>query len=140
VEFDRSGHVSFTEWSWFTRTSPPDANLLAFDFEAADSRGRDASTDEVVTLNMPLLGVLATVDRSVGTFKRFAELAVQQFFDREALRGTFEGLFMRRCVSVCCTAVHAAPEAGRPVWVGTLQPPRRVAERPHSYSQGLTAR
>eukprot|EP00892_Ulva_mutabilis_P002626 jgi/Ulvmu1/12364/UM009_0010.1 len=64
-----------------------------------DSLGppRCARNDVITTLNLPLLGVLRTVDKSTA-FKAFVEIAIHQFFEQKKESGTFEGLFMRRPV------------------------------------------
>lgn len=53
--------------------------------------------DVITTLNLPLLGVLRTVDK-VSRFKAFVEIAIKQFFTQQKDSGKFDGLFMRRCV------------------------------------------
>lgn len=58
---------------------------------------RCARDDVITTLNLPLLGVLRTVDK-VSRFKAFVEIAIKQFFSQEKESGKFDGLFMQRCV------------------------------------------
>ena len=121
VLFERGGRVSFSDYHWFTpypaadanATSAADASLqrdtdnfstdrhhgaAGTDNEEQNQSWRGLSdADEVVTLNLPLLGVLGAIEKSAGRFRVLAEVAVKQFFDREINSGRFEGLFMRRC-------------------------------------------
>ena len=89
MRFSRDGVVSFSEYHWFTPLEPGTAGSVA--------GARDATHDHLVTLNLPLVGVLAAIDAGAGGFKQLAELAVEQFVAHEAAADSFQGLFMRRC-------------------------------------------
>jgi hypothetical protein len=68
-----------------------------------DEELRDLDADMIVTLNLPLMGVLRTIDASSGQFKQLLSLAVKEFMEHSADAPT-EGLFMTRCDSA--TAQH----------------------------------
>ena len=80
VEFNREGLVSFADSSWITPYPDPS--------------GRDPSVDIIATVNLPLMGVLRSMELKLnGTVQRLAELTLAELF---ADRGKREGLFMRR--------------------------------------------
>lgn len=98
VQFDRQGDVSFSEWRWFTPFPDSLNNSLnnSTDFQESS---QVSGSDVITTLNLPLLGTLASIEKMVGNFKGLAELAVKEFFARRQ-DDMFEGLFMRRCARV----------------------------------------
>jgi hypothetical protein len=116
VRFDRDGQVSFSEWAWFTpyhhEHADPAPDNISSDASAAPTGagaerwGQVSDDDEIVTINLPLLGVLKAVDAKAGMFRRLAELAVKRFFYERRDDGVFEGLFMRRC-ALCRHCLHA---------------------------------
>ena len=118
MRFDRTGEASFHEWPRFTPYNESDNDApyytlvdtpddddssetgSAAGYKSGHERRQLSDDDVVTTVNLPLLGVLRTIDAHTGPFKGLAELAVQQFFAR-ATYGTFDGIFMRRCSFVC---------------------------------------
>ena len=109
LRFDRQGRASFSDYHWFVpfRTTRPRA---ADDDVTSSMRGYAAwgaasEDDVIVTANLPLLGVLATLDAAAGSYRRLAELAIRQWLAAASRSGQFEGLFMRRCaVAGACPA------------------------------------
>ena len=80
VRFDRAGLVSFADFSYIT--------------PHAVAGARDPALDVVYTLNLPLMGVLRTIElRLTGAVQALAELALAEVFGDHGAR---EGLFMRR--------------------------------------------
>ena len=126
MSFDRTGEASFHEWPRFTPYNESDNDApyytlvdtpddddssetgSAAGYKSGHERRQLSDDDVVTTVNLPLLGVLRTIDAHTGPFKGLAELAVQQFFAR-ATDGTFDGIFMRRCTFVwpCLFALFA---------------------------------
>jgi hypothetical protein len=84
----RKGQVSFTQTSTVTpaATSQPD-NL--------------SGADEIVTLNLPLLDVLRTIDAAAEPVATLARSAVRTYLAQPALQRTLSGFFMRRCRPAC---------------------------------------
>lgn len=93
---------SFAGWPWFA-TAPENEGLLGRPPENAHI----AEDDVVVTLNMPLLGVLRTIDATTGPLAVLAQTAVQTYYQHPELVGKFEGLFMRRCAPSWGTCCHS---------------------------------
>lgn len=55
-----------------------------------------SDADEIVTLNLPLLGVLAAIDKRAGPFRHLAALAVRRFFFAQRGSDRYSGLFTSR--------------------------------------------
>jgi hypothetical protein len=113
VKFDREGRVYFSEYIWLEAEEGCSAHAQrnAAAVEQTHKREREANTppslhkaprcsreDTLVTLNLPLLGVLRTVDAQAGSYRNLVDLAIKRFFFARRASGMFEGLFMRRCV------------------------------------------
>ena len=82
-------NAPFLGWPWFAQppvATPPDATAAANGLDAA-----------VWTLNLPLLGVLKTIDGAGEPVATLARIVVQQYYQQPSLAADFAGLFMRRC-------------------------------------------
>lgn len=132
VSFAEPGTVSFTEATWLTEypddsptpgTPPPPTNapFLGWPwfaqppvatFSNTTATGLDAS---VWTLNLPLLGVLKTIDSVGEPVATVARLVVQQYYRQPSLAADFAGLFMRRCGSLRATLIHYFAELWIPL-------------------------
>jgi hypothetical protein len=85
----------FAGWPWFA-TAPEEDQPPGGSPEST----RSMEDDVVVTLNLPLLGVLRTIDQTTGPLAGLAQAAVQTYFQNPELAGKFDGLFMRRCAAL----------------------------------------
>lgn len=120
VRFDRNGDVYFQEYVYFTphpdscsKQETGTASNAAGGYKGADSDVPPSEqvpqcfeTDELVTLNLPLIGVLKVVDNNAWQIRHLIDLAIQRFFYANRGSAKFNGLFMRRCVA--SPYVHAA--------------------------------
>jgi hypothetical protein len=112
IRFDRQGQVYYQEYVYFA-PHPDSCSDLSAESAATNGgyRGADSDlppseqipqcfeTDEVVTLNLPLVGVLKAIDTYARPIRHLVDLAVNQFFFTHRDTGKFKGLFMRRCVA-----------------------------------------
>jgi hypothetical protein len=108
IRFDRSGQVYYQEYVYFTPHPHSCNEISAESASGGGYMGADSDlppskqtpqcfeTDVIVTLNIPLVGVLKVIDMNAGRVRHLIDLAIHQFFYMNRGTGKFKGLFMRR--------------------------------------------
>ena len=128
IQWPQPGQVSFTETSWLTPAdegatsaaalrpprrrraalfgwpwfvdAPPEARRSARSSFSSNSASASLDGTEVWTVNLPLLGVLRTIEQLPPGVKALARNTLTSYLQQPGLADTVQGIFMKRCAAL----------------------------------------